>query len=123
MTKKNKAKLLPYLPHIQISIRILLGLVLLSIACLVGRCNSQTTACPDGWVEWEGHCAAIPQPEAQSVKEFQPSNEKPPRHPEPPWQRGDVIADMPQSLASQDAKLDQERAEADAQGKKAAGVP
>jgi len=118
MTKKNKAKLLPYLPQMKIGIRVLLGLIALSVACFVGRCNSQTPPCPDGWIEFEGHCAAMPQPEHDTVKEFEPSKEKPSRHPEPAYERGEVHADAGIPTMQRDIEEDQ----AAAQGKKAAGL-
>ncbi len=77
--------------------------------------------CPAGTTEYQGVCAADLQPE-KAVQTFVPSDEKPSRHPQPAWQRGDVIADTPPSQAANDAKMDAERVKADGAGKKAAGL-
>jgi hypothetical protein len=80
-------------------------------------------ACGPNQISYEGVCADNPQPEKPTSQDYyKPSDELPPKHPEPAWQRGDVIADTPASKASDDAKQDQEKAEADAQGKAAAGI-
>lgn len=122
--KKPKKQKIEKVMKWAIGWRIAIGVTLVSLAFIpLKTCTGNTPPCPSGWTEWEGKCAAIPNPEISSVPEVQPSKEKPPRHPEPAWQRGDVIADTPQSLASQDAKQDAERDKADAEGKKAAGVP
>jgi len=117
MTKKNKAKLLPYLPQMKIGIRVLLGLVVLSVACLVGRCNSQSSPCPANTVQWEGTCAATPQAVQAAVPEIQPSSEKPSRHPEAAWERKEVIAAMPESQIANDTEQDNEKKCASIKGK------
>ncbi len=81
---------------------------------------SPAIACPKGYTEWEGTCSADLQPEA--AEPAVPSDEKPSRHPEPAWQRGDVGVLMPQSLQMQDEKEDRERNDAEIVGKKAAGI-
>lgn len=48
--------------------------------------------CPKGFIEYNGICAADPQP-VETLKGDNPSwvsSEKPSRHPEPAYQRGDV---------------------------------
>ena len=76
-------------------------------------------ACPSGSIEWEGTCSKDIKPEiAPSV---QPSDEKPPRSGLSAEHRGDAILMLP-SLKDQDEKADQEKAEADQAGKKAAGI-
>lgn len=50
------------------------------------------------------------------------SDEAPPRHPEPAWQRGEVRAETPASLVMDDEKQDREKSTADAAGKFAAGL-
>jgi hypothetical protein len=82
-------------------------------------------SCPAGTIQGPGYCAAEPSPTQETHAELSPyivSDEKPSRHPEPAYQRGEVNAVTPPSLAAQDAKEDQERAEAEAQGKKTAGI-
>jgi hypothetical protein len=77
-------------------------------------------ACPSGSIEWEGTCSKDIQPEiAPSV---QPSDEKPPKSGMPSYQAEGVNAVMPPSCAAEDAKQDQAKAEAEAQGKRAAGL-
>lgn len=77
-------------------------------------------ACPTGMSEWNKECVVDIQPEiAPSVK---PSDEKPPDDKMPSYQRADVkVIDVP-STATDDIKLDQEKAAADAEGKRAAGI-
>lgn len=79
-------------------------------------------ACPIGTLVYEGVCAADPRPAVVAVDYVKPSDEKPPHHPESAWQRGDVKADMSQSKMADDEKQDQEKIEAEKQGKKAAGI-
>lgn len=53
-------------------------------------------ACPKDSVEYEGTCAAMPAP-AEVPQGDNPacvSDEKPSRHPEPAWERGEVHALM-----------------------------
>lgn len=78
-------------------------------------------ACNKGCTEYEGNCACDQAPE-KAVQTFVPSEDKPSHHPQAAWERGEVKADTPPSLAASDAKLDQERAKADAEGKKDAGL-
>ena len=76
--------------------------------------------CPKGTTEYEGVCAAdLPSEKAPAV---QPSDEKPSKHPEPAWERGEVHADMPVSLIDQDRKMDEIQNQAIEDGKKAAGL-
>lgn len=79
-------------------------------------------ACSTGCSPYEGLCACDQRAE-QPIQTYKPSDEKPSRHPEPAYQRGEVKALTPPSLVSEDETLDREKADATAQGKKAAGVP
>lgn len=80
-------------------------------------------ACGTGCEEHQGTCACDAKPIGLALsEEVQPSNEKPRRSQQPDWQTGTVTAAMPPSEASKDAKLDAERASADNEGKKAAGL-
>lgn len=63
----------------------------IAIAVAVVLSSMQITwavVCPTGYSEWKNGCTADLKPEsAVSVK---PSDEKPTRHPQPAWQRGEV---------------------------------
>lgn len=51
--------------------------------------------CPSGKIEYEGICADLPSPSEQALAPMVPtSDEKPSRHPEPAWERGEVHADI-----------------------------
>ncbi len=87
--------------------------------------SSAAFACGLGCTEYEGTCACDAKPAespAQVDQSAWVSDEKPSRHPEPAYQRGEVNALMLPSLAAQDMKQDQEARQADAQGKIAAGL-
>jgi hypothetical protein len=85
--------------------------------------SSNLWACKPNEIAWEGRCAADPKPvDTVAVPEVQPSSEKPSRHPEPAWQRGEVHADTPPSCAATNACSDQVAIEATKEGKKAAGL-
>lgn len=83
-------------------------------------------ACAKGCTEYEGNCAC--EPPSADTQTLAPmpqgvvSDEKPSRHPEPAWQRGEVHADTPPSVAAKDALADEEKAKAEADGKAAAGL-
>jgi len=80
-------------------------------------------ACKSGCIAYEGNCACEAQVErVVNESTYQPSDEKPPRHPEPAWQRGEVIAATPSSCAFTNACSDQQAIDATAQGKKSAGI-
>lgn len=82
-------------------------------------------SCPKGYTQYEGVCAGEAQPVdsgmflADTVK---PSDEKPPRNVQPPWETGEIHADTPPSQIADDEKQDAEKTEALAEGKKAAGI-
>lgn len=77
-------------------------------------------SCPKGSYEYQGECVLDLKPiTADPVK---PSDELPPSDKMPSWQREGVhLIDAP-NMAQDDAKQDQEKLEADRQGKKAAGI-
>jgi hypothetical protein len=77
-------------------------------------------ACPKGSFEYNGECAVDIQPiTAEAVK---PSDEKPPSDKMPSYQReGIKVIDAP-NMAFEDAKADQDKRDADLDGKKAAGI-
>lgn len=79
-------------------------------------------ACDPGCEEHYGVCACDQKPVADTTPPIQPSDEEPPKDKMPSYQREGVKADMPESLSAQDAKADMERAQADSEGKKAAGL-
>jgi hypothetical protein len=79
--------------------------------------------CSKDSIEIEGVCAVMPSPEESTLAPIvSTSDEKPSRHPEPAYLRGDVKADMPPSCSAKDAKSDQDKAQADKDGKKSAGL-
>lgn len=82
---------------------------------------SQALACAPGCLPYEGVCACS-QPAEKVEQTYKPSDEKPPRDKMPSYQREGIKAEMPSSLASEDAKLDEDKAKAEIQGKKAAGI-
>jgi hypothetical protein len=55
---------------------------------------SLAVACPSGSYEWNGNCVVDLQPEKDTTPSVKPSDERPSRHPEPAWQRGEVHADI-----------------------------
>jgi len=77
--------------------------------------------CSDGSVPYKDYCAQV-EAKTETIVIMPVSNEKPSRHPESAWQRGEVTADTPPSLIASDEKLDQEKAQATFEGKKAAGL-
>lgn len=80
-------------------------------------------SCPKGTIEFSGGCAEMPSPSESTLAPMvATSNEKPSRHPEAAWQRGEVNAVNPPSLAAQDAKMDQDNAAAVAEGRAKAGI-
>lgn len=79
-------------------------------------------ACGQGCTEWEGVCACDQQAfKAEPVNAA--SDEKPRKEQIREWESGEIKADMPPNLIAQDAKMDAEKANADAEGKLAAGIP
>jgi|SRR6266850_2337763 len=92
---------------------------------LVVMLSVPLVACPKGMVDYEGNCADMPSPDTTTLAPMigTMSDEKPPKDKMPSYERDGIKADTPPSLASDDAKQDQEKAQADAQGKKAAHVP
>lgn len=78
-------------------------------------------ACGKGCEEFEGVCACDQAPfKAESVNNA--SDEKPRKEQIREWESGDVKADMPQNLIASDAKQDTDRMQADADGKRSAGI-
>lgn len=77
-------------------------------------------ACPKGQSEWQNGCVVDIAPEiAAPVK---PSDEKPPEDKMPSWQREGIVQINCPSKSDQDTDDDKAKLEADAQGKKAAGI-
>lgn len=81
-------------------------------------------ACPDGYEDMKNGTCASMQASSDPVKDapYQASDEKPPEDKMPSYQREGIHADMPASTAAQDALRDEERMNADTEGKKAAGL-
>ena len=78
--------------------------------------------CPDGFTAYgKDVCVQDLKPEA-APDVYKVDDAKPPTDKMPSYQREGIVADMPPSCAAQDAKMDQERDQADKQGKKNAGI-
>ncbi len=94
------------------------------VACLSLPFALAFGKCPKGTEEHQGMCAALPSPEESTLAPLiPPSDEKPRRSQQPEWITGEVHADLTPSVAAQDAKQDEAKMKADAEGKKSAGVP
>jgi len=100
---------------------IFLIVLICSIAILIAVLG--VTGCPTGTVEYRGDCYADPKAETDNIPSVKPSDERPPSEKLPSYQRPGIHADEPQSLSAQDAKEDEQRHQADAEGKAAAGAP
>ncbi len=80
----------------------------MAVALVVSSMQYAQAFCPNGFVDWKGGCAAMPVPESQKVDSSKwASDEKPSRHPEPAWQRGEV-----QVIDIQSFKTEREEANA-----------
>lgn len=85
--------------------------------------SSVAIACDKGCTEWEGICACdAPKASSQEPEINYASDEKPSKHPEPAYQRGEVNIVEAENMGTQDMKIDQEKAQADLDGKKAAKI-
>lgn len=97
---------------------------LIVVASLLFPAVAGAVSCEKGCAEFNGLCACdepaytAPSVPAPGVV----SEEKPRREQIREWESGEVKADMPQSLIFKDAQLDMEKAQADAEGKRAAGI-
>lgn len=90
-------------------------LILMFIASLA------SATCPAGTVADSGACRYLNEASAEDNAKWV-SDEKPPKHPEPAWQRGEVKAIAAPSALAEDLRSDEEKANADREGKMAAGV-
>ena len=79
-------------------------------------------ACPPHTVEYNGGCYVDLPAEKDTTPSVQPLDEKPPSDKMPSYQRVGINALTPPSLAAQDARDDEEKSQADTQGKKSAGL-
>lgn len=80
-------------------------------------------SCPAGTTQFKDACV---QDDAQPylAEAVKPSDEKPPSDKMPSYQReGISISTTVTNMAADDEKADREKAEADAEGKHAAGIP
>ncbi len=89
---------------------------------IVALVASNVIACNVGCYEYQGNCACEQRPADSDASSIKPSDEKPPTDKMPSYQREGIVAAMPMSLAAQIIKEDEEKAKADAEGKKAAGI-
>jgi hypothetical protein len=99
--------------------------ILIAVAvAFVFSVKSFAVVCGTGCTEMEGVCACEAQTE--KVSTVTPSNivsgDKVPTYKIPSYEREGIKAAMPSPLTAEDAKLDQEKSQADASGKKAAGL-
>jgi hypothetical protein len=77
--------------------------------------------CPSGTEPYKGECVSS-DATPYGADPVKPSEEKVPEEKMPSWQRPDVTVVNAPNMADADAKLDQEKAQADHDGKKAAGL-
>lgn len=89
---------------------------------IVALFASNAMACNIGCSEYQGICACEQKPIPDTTPPVQPSDDKPAKSGMPSWQDPSVKAAFPQSLIYEDSKADQDRAQADSEGKKAAGI-
>ncbi len=82
--------------------------------------SSVSVGCPQGYFEYKGDCQADIKP--ISAPAVRPSDEKPPSDKMPSYQREGVSIVDEKNMAYEDAKADEEKRDADAQGKKSAGI-
>ena len=90
---------------------------------VVALLASNAVACEKDCYEYQGNCACEQKPiQLSKAEEVQPSDEKPSRHPQPAYQRGDLNVssgvDERKSAYEHDKAID----DATAQGKLAAGI-
>lgn len=78
--------------------------------------------CPKGYQQYKDACEDMRSPDTGPSVPTPTSDEKPSRHPEPAWQRGEVNAETPPSCAYTNNCSDQKAIDAAKQGKKAAGI-
>lgn len=95
---------------------------LLVVVAMLLAAPAVASSCPSGCEEYQGNCACDLQAHKAPEVNYA-SDEKPRKEQVREWESGEVKADMPQNLIAADSKLDQERAQADQEGKIAAGVP
>lgn len=79
-------------------------------------------ACDEGCTEWKDSCACEAKKGSAPEETNYASDEEPPKHPQPEWERGLVNVIRVPELSAQDHAYDQEKAKADLEGKKAAGI-
>lgn len=77
-------------------------------------------ACDKGCFPFKGECACDIQP--QTAPPVKPSDEKPPDDKMPSYQREGVLIVDAQNMTFDDEKIDQEKRDAEAEGKKNAGI-
>lgn len=93
------------------------------ILVIIALFASNAGACGEDCEEHQGVCACTQEPERPiPAQEIQPSKEKPRKEQQAEWQTGNVKADMPHSMSAEDERLDKEKATADFEGKRAAGL-
>lgn len=82
--------------------------------------SASAVDCPKGSSEWNGGCVVDIAPEV--APPVQPSDEKPPSDKMPSYEReGANVIDAP-NMGDADAKADQDKRDAEAQGKHSAGL-
>ena len=77
-------------------------------------------ACPSGCIPYHEVCACDQKPE--EAKAVKPDDAKPHEKGSPAYESGEVNIISAPSLTQSDEKLDQDKRNADAEGKKAAGL-
>lgn len=90
------------------------------VAGLIAFLAVLVLACPEGQSEWQDGCVVDIAPEIAAP--VQPSDEKPPEGRMPSWQRDGVFIVDVKNWDTEDRKADQDKLDADKDGKKAAGI-
>lgn len=83
--------------------------------------SSPAVACDNGCEPYENVCACRGSTN-EGVPVIYTTDEKPPRHPEPAWERMEVKAALPPSCAVTNNCSDQQAIDAAAEGKRKAGL-
>jgi len=90
-----------------------------AILMFVASATSAIT-CPSNCTEWKGNCACEAKQEA--IPSVKPSDELPRKEQQLCWQTGECSVVNVPNLAAEDLAMDKAKADADSEGKRAAGI-
>lgn len=83
--------------------------------------TASALVCPENCTPYKDSCACEA-PKSSAPEVDYASDEKPRQGQQPEWETGEVKVIQVPNLAAQDAEWDREKAEADRQGRRAAGL-